>query len=178
LNKNQLAYPSEERLGAWWLDLQKAKTDRQLQWQHDGSQIRLWKGVLRVERAVEEVGEESGEWVFKTVAAKSSQPGIPKAQFLAAKAKGLINTMPRQGGEKFKVDLKRPRKSLKNLFQEARIPPWQRDIPLLYIGDEMIGKLRKAPELALSGSQRCKITLLFDYAPLWCDFYDISYTWH
>ncbi len=138
LNKNQLAYPSEERLGAWWLDLQNSKTDRQLQWQHDGSQIRLWKGVLRIERAVEEVGEESGEWVFKTVAAKSSQPGIPKAQFLAAKAKGLINTMARQGGEKFKVDLKRPRKSLKNLFQEANIPPWQRDIPLLYIGDEII----------------------------------------
>ena len=138
LNKNQLTYPTEERLNAWWLDLTQAQADRQLQWQHDGSQIRLWKGVLRIERVVEELGEQSGEWVFKTVATKSSQAGIPKAQFLAAKAKGLINTMPRQGGEKFKIHPQRPRKSLKNLFQEASIPPWQRDLPLLYIGDELV----------------------------------------
>ena len=54
------------------------------------------------------------------------------------KKKGLINTMHRQGGEKFKTQLNRPRKSLKNLYQEANIPPWQRDLPLLYIGDELV----------------------------------------
>ena len=46
--------------------------------------------------------------------------------------------MERQGGEKFKVQINRPRKSLKNLYQEASIPPWQRDVPLLYIGDELV----------------------------------------
>ncbi|MGA0832879.1 MAG: tRNA lysidine(34) synthetase TilS, partial [Polynucleobacter sp.] len=40
--------------------------------------------------------------------------------------------------EKFKVHSKRPRKSLKNLYQEANIPPWQRQVPLLYIGDELV----------------------------------------
>jgi tRNA(Ile)-lysidine synthase len=31
-----------------------------------------------------------------------------------------------------------PRKTLKNLFQEHDIPPWQRHAPLLYIGNELI----------------------------------------
>jgi tRNA(Ile)-lysidine synthase len=46
--------------------------------------------------------------------------------------------MPRDGGEKLKLHPNRPRKSLKNLYQEANIPPWQRQVPLLYIGDELV----------------------------------------
>src|SRR5208282_5967179 len=41
----------------------------------------------------------------------------------------------RRGGESLQPDPKRPRRSLKNLLQEARIPPWQRaTMPLLYCG--------------------------------------------
>jgi hypothetical protein len=49
---------------------------------------------------------------------------------------------------------------------------------LLGLVSALTGKRPTAPELALSGPQTCKITLLFDCAPLWCDFYDISYKWH
>lgn len=39
----------------------------------------------------------------------------------------------------FQPDCKRPHRSLKNLFQEARIPPWQRNrIPLIYLGDILV----------------------------------------
>jgi tRNA(Ile)-lysidine synthase len=143
LNKNQLAYPSEERLTAWWLELQQSRADSQLQWEHDEHVIRLWRGTLSIHHKQQantskQNTDPEGEWIFKQLPSNSKLPGIAKQRFNEAKTKGLINTMARQGGEKFKVDVKRPRKSLKNLFQEASIPPWQRDVPLLYIGEELV----------------------------------------
>jgi tRNA(Ile)-lysidine synthase len=137
LSKNGLAYPSEERLTAWWSELQQTRPDSQLQWDHDQQVIRLWRGHLTVTQDSSN-SEVMGEWVFKKIPANSQKPGIAKDRFEKAKQKGLINTMAREGGEKFKVDTKRPRRSLKNLYQEAAIPPWQRDVPLLYIGEELV----------------------------------------
>jgi tRNA(Ile)-lysidine synthase len=146
LSKNNLAYPSEERLTAWWSELTQARLDAKLQWDHDQCVIRLWRGHLSITQDMNtqakgkerEKEKTEGEWTFKKVPANSKKPGIAKDRFEKAKQKGLINTMAREGGEKFKVDLKRPRKSLKNLYQEAAIPPWQRDVPLLYIGEELV----------------------------------------
>lgn len=138
LHKNQLAYPSEERLTAWWSELLHARVDSNLQWEHDQKLIRLWRGQLTMTQDLNAQEKTEGEWVFKKVPANSQNPGIAKERFETAKQKGLINTMVREGGEKFKVDAKRPRKSLKNLYQEANIPPWQRNAPLLYIGEELV----------------------------------------
>jgi tRNA(Ile)-lysidine synthase len=150
LHQHQLSYPSEERLTAWWQELQQSRADSQLQWEHDQQVIRLWRGHLRINQPAlankdvvtkqQSKQESAGEWIFKKISAssKSKQAGIPKDRFDEVKKKGLINTMSRQGSEKFKVHAKRPRKTLKNLYQEANIPPWQRDIPLLYIGDELV----------------------------------------
>lgn len=45
----------------------------------------------------------------------------------------------RRGGEHFKPVCKRPRRSLKNLLQEASIPPWERStLPLLFYGEKLI----------------------------------------
>jgi tRNA(Ile)-lysidine synthase len=137
LSKNGLAYPSEERLTAWWSELQQTRPDSKLQWDHDQQVIRLWRGHLTITQDSSST-EVIGEWVFKKIPANSKKPGIAKDRFEKAKQKGLINTMAREGGEKFKVDAKRPRRSLKNLYQEADIPPWQRDVPLLYIGEELV----------------------------------------
>ncbi len=138
LHKNQLAYPSEERLTAWWQELLQSRVDSKLQWEHDQKLIRLWRGQLTLTQDLNAQEKTEGEWVFKKVPANSQKPGIAKERFETAKQKGLINTMVREGGEKFKVDAKRPRKSLKNLYQEANIPPWQRNAPLLYIGEELV----------------------------------------
>ncbi len=137
LSKNGLAYPSEERLTAWWSELQQTRPDSKLQWEHDQQLIRLWRGHLTITQEPNS-SEMMGEWTFKKIPANSKKPGIAKDRFDQAKKKGLINTMAREGGEKFKVDSKRPRRSLKNLYQEAAIPPWQRDVPLLYIGEELV----------------------------------------
>ncbi len=45
----------------------------------------------------------------------------------------------RSGGERLRVDALRPRRTLKNLFQEAGVPPWERErLPLLFCGDDLV----------------------------------------
>ena len=45
----------------------------------------------------------------------------------------------RLGGEHFRPHSKRPRRSLKNMLQEAAIPPWERStLPLLFSGDQLV----------------------------------------
>jgi tRNA(Ile)-lysidine synthase len=45
----------------------------------------------------------------------------------------------RAGGERLQPDPRRPRRTLKNLFQEAGVPPWQRErLPLLYCGERLV----------------------------------------
>lgn len=44
----------------------------------------------------------------------------------------------RRGGERLQPDARRPRRTLKNLFQEAGVPPHERDrLPLLFCGEEL-----------------------------------------
>lgn len=54
-----------------------------------------------------------------------------------------VNVRIRRGGEKLQPDCLRPHRSLKNLFQEAGIPPWSRQaLPLLYSGDRLAAVLK------------------------------------
>jgi tRNA(Ile)-lysidine synthase len=44
----------------------------------------------------------------------------------------------RGGGERLQPDRGRPRRTLKNLMQEARIPPWERErLPLVFCGSDL-----------------------------------------
>jgi tRNA(Ile)-lysidine synthase len=45
----------------------------------------------------------------------------------------------RRRGERLQPDCRRPRRSLKNLLQEARIPPWERErLPLIFCGEKLV----------------------------------------
>jgi len=45
----------------------------------------------------------------------------------------------RRGGERMRIGgPTAPSRTLKNLFQERGIPAWKRDVPLLYVGDELL----------------------------------------
>ena len=44
----------------------------------------------------------------------------------------------RSGGERLRPDARRPSRTLKNLFQEAGVPPWERErLPLLFCGERL-----------------------------------------
>lgn len=58
---------------------------------------------------------------------------------LARLAGAPVTVRVRQGGERLQLHSQRPRRSLKNLLQEFRIPPWERArLPLLFCGDELV----------------------------------------
>jgi tRNA(Ile)-lysidine synthase len=51
---------------------------------------------------------------------------------------GEVTLRPRLGGERLRLDAKRPSRSLGKHFQDAAIPPWERSrLPLLWVGDQL-----------------------------------------
>ena len=130
-----LAMPSYERLQAWWLDLQQARSDAKLEWLHDECSIRLWRGQLQIGASAK---PEEGEWTFVSVPTGSAQGGLPAAWITKSKKAGAVEFRERSGAERLQVSASGPRKTLKNLYQENAVPPWQRQAPLLYIDGELI----------------------------------------
>jgi tRNA(Ile)-lysidine synthase len=130
-----LTMPSYERLQAWWLDLQRARSDAKLEWLHDECSIRLWRGQLQIAASA---NPEEGEWTFVSVPVGSTQGGLPAAWITKSKKAGVIEFRSRSGAERLQVTASGPRKTLKNLYQENAVPPWQRQAPLLYMDGELI----------------------------------------
>ena len=53
-----------------------------------------------------------------------------------------VNLRSRQGGERLQPDARRPRRSLRNLLQEAAVPPWERQhLPMLWVNGQLNGQL-------------------------------------
>jgi len=146
-----LAMPSHERLQAWRLDLQQARSDAKLEWLHDECNIRLWRGQLQIGAAAK---PEEGEWTFVPVPARSTQGGLSAGWIAKSKKAGTVEFRERSGAERLQVTPSGPRKTLKNLYQENAVPPWQRQAPLLYIDGELIavaGAGVSYPHLVFSG---------------------------
>jgi tRNA(Ile)-lysidine synthase len=58
---------------------------------------------------------------------------------LARLRQAPVTVRLRRGGERLRPDSRRPRRTLKNLFQERGVPPWRRDrLPLVYCGEELV----------------------------------------
>jgi tRNA(Ile)-lysidine synthase len=52
-----------------------------------------------------------------------------------AMTRGPVEVRVRAGGERFRPDARRPRRTLKHLLREAGLPPWEREaLPLVYCG--------------------------------------------
>jgi tRNA(Ile)-lysidine synthase len=138
LKHHQLTMPSQERLQAWWQDLAGTRSDKRLQWMHDGRVIRAWRGILQIDPLPTQERVKRGEWIFVPVPPNSKQAGLPWDWYQAALHNKTVESKAREGGERLKIKPNTPSKALKNLYQEAGVPPWQRDIPLLYINQELI----------------------------------------
>ncbi len=58
---------------------------------------------------------------------------------LESLAGGPVTVRSRRGGERMRPDCKRPERTLKNLFQEAELPPWRRQaLPLLFCAERLV----------------------------------------
>jgi tRNA(Ile)-lysidine synthase len=96
--------------------------------EHDGARLRVYRGRIAV--------APSGAWPSGRLRLSPVRgQGIDAARL----ERSGMTLRARAGGERLQLDVRRPRRTLKNLFQEAGIPPWQRErLPLLYCGDQLV----------------------------------------
>lgn len=109
--------------------------------EHDGARLRVYRG---------QIIEDRRAGTFTSIAWQGeSRLAIPELggelRFRRARGKGIaagarpLRVRLRAGGERLQPDPRRPRRTLKNLFQEAGVPPWQRDrLPLLFRGEDLV----------------------------------------
>jgi tRNA(Ile)-lysidine synthase len=114
---------------------------------HDGVVFRLYRKKIFAAKEKAELpafkprawnGERSlalpalgGELRFRRVRGR----GIDRSR-LKDKA---LQVRLRSGGERLQPDARRPSRTLKNLFQEAGVPPWERErLPLLFCGKDLV----------------------------------------
>ncbi len=70
----------------------------------------------------------------RTLSYDESSKGIDREQWQTAK----VEIRFRRGGEKIRLPKREGHHALKNLFQEAGIPPWERDVmPFIYLNDKL-----------------------------------------
>ena len=80
-------------------------------------------------------GEAALPWAGGTVFfTPCNGQGLSRERLLA----GGLRISSRTGGERIQLDPRRPRRTLRNLLQEAAIPPWMREsLPYLWCGDQL-----------------------------------------
>ena len=131
-----LNMPSEERLTAWWADLEQLKdmADHQLQWVHDGKHLRVWRQKL----SVCDPSITLGRWEFMKIDEDSDEFGLALEVYQMAMDNQAIQEKVRSGGEKIRIHPKQSRKTLKKIFQELDVPPWQRTARILCLDNEVL----------------------------------------
>lgn len=119
--------PAARKLEEMLRQLIGANDDSAVELLLEGKALRRYRGSL----ALQPVGGVEGEVVFHA----SNGRGIDADKLASAP----VTMRARRGGERLRLAANRPSRSLKNLFQEAGIPPWERKgLPLLYCGEELI----------------------------------------
>ena len=140
LRSKGLKAPSEAKLVEMLRQLSSGSSRVRLR--HDGATLRAYRGKLFLD-AQRSSQFFPQEW--------SGQPRLKlpelggELRFRKAKGKGIalehkpLSIRLRSGGERLQPDPRRPRRTLKNLFQEAGVPPWERErLPLLFSGDDLV----------------------------------------
>lgn len=110
-------------------------------------QLRRYRGRVYASRALDELdrnlvlswhGEAVLDWpALASRVAFQNTPG--QGISLAKLQRAPVSLRQRNGGESLRPSSNAATRTLKNLLQEHRVPPWRRDrLPLLYCGDELV----------------------------------------
>ena len=141
LQTKGLRAPSEARL----VEMLKQLTSRGSKTliEHDGVRLRVYRGKVTLEGTATASEISSLQWRGERKLAIPSLGG--ELRFRRARGHGIamearpLQVRVRKGGERLQPDPRRPRRTLKNLFQEAGVPPWERDrLPLLVSGEDVV----------------------------------------
>jgi tRNA(Ile)-lysidine synthase len=147
LSSHGLDMPAADRLEEALRQALTAKQDARVLIELDGAHLRRFAGELHV---VREVGRLSPAYAKRWHGEREMALPELGGVLLLRRGRGAgisrawlrgrqVTIGVRRGGERFQPDCGRPRRSLKNLLQEARIPPWQRGrIPLIFCDGELV----------------------------------------
>ena len=139
-----LRAPSEAKL----VEMLKQLTSRgaRTRIRHDGKELRVYRGRIEVGPHVERPAFTPLVWRGERRLPIDALAG--ELRFRRARGAGIAAALVdgrtfrvrlRGGGERLRPDPRRPRRSLKNLFQEAGVPPWRRErLPMLFCGEELV----------------------------------------
>lgn len=147
LAESGIPMPSAGRLENLLQQLCSARDDAQVRISLGGVVIRRYRGEVHLEKKTPapqpelaltwafqdelELPDSGGRLLFE----RTTGQGLSLARLTAAP----VTIRLRQGGERLRPDCLRPTRSLKNLLQEAGMPPWQRQrVPLLFSGEKLV----------------------------------------
>lgn len=157
LQRADLRMPDSSRLVEIQSRLAEARPGQQIRIEIEGGVIRCYRGWASIEprqalipvaeriwRGESCVGWGAGRIDFHEV--------IGDGLSRRALAGAPVVLRMRRGGERIRLDAYRPRRSLKNLYQEAGIPPWRRSaMPLLWCGEDLVW----VPGVGIAWEYRC-----------------------
>ncbi len=143
------------------------------QWPCAGGLLRLYRGLLiySKEQPASLVG--GARWLNLGVAGRHAQAAwggawqVQTVQTGGVSPEYLQNVLMRgrQGGEQFQRQPASPPRSLKKSYQAAAVPAWQRQGPLLFVGDVLLfapGLGLDARWLAPAGAAQCGLKWCVD----------------
>jgi len=144
LREKGLKAPSEAKLVEMLKQLTSGGARTELE--HDGATLRVYRGRLIVGKQRPSAPFTRLQWRGERRLPVPALGG--ELRFRSARGagfdvdqlkRGSFMVRLRSGGERLQPDARRPRRTLKNLFQEAGVPPAERDrLPLLYCGDDLV----------------------------------------
>lgn len=112
---------------------------------HDGVVLRNYRGKVHLDKSSKVDGFKPVAWNGER---RLSLPGLGgELRFRKVRGSGIdlarlsvgLEVRLRSGGERLQLDPKRPRRTLKNLFQEFGVPEWRRGrLPLLACGEDLV----------------------------------------
>lgn len=143
LAAHRLRAPSEAKLAEMLKQLSSGSA--RLELRHDGAVLRQYRGRVRVEPQAPAAAFTPVLWKGEARLALPALGG--ELRFRRARGAGIdpqrvaggLTVKLRSGGERLQPHPRRPRRTLKNLFQEAGVPPWKRArLPLLFAGADLV----------------------------------------
>ncbi len=130
-----------------WRLLRELPEAKHARWPAGAAELRLYRGCLRVlplpdatrhasqPRAIDlsRPGNYSlSPWRGRLRVEPAKEGGVPAAALEHAELR------PRSGGERFQRHALGPARSLKKQFQDAGVPAWERDLPLLWARGDLV----------------------------------------
>ena len=138
---------SSSRLGELLRQLRESRADARTSLVAGEWELQRYRDRLHLDPVPSARGNDlNEEWKGESALPLLALGGVLK--FKPEEGRGLsverlrsarVTVRLRKGGERLRLDHRRPRRTLKNLFQERGVPPWRRDrLPLVYCGESLV----------------------------------------